>query len=169
MSDTKEAKERLFTSLYDAHVDEIFRYVYYRLRNREEALDVVHVVFAKFWQYIETGKEVEYPKAFLYRSARNTLINAVRDRKENISLDELAEGGFEVAYQEEDREELERQAEVVRGLQDLDVQYREILLLRYVDGLKVKEIASLLNENENTVSVRIHRGLAQLKKIYGQN
>ena len=166
MSNTRETYERIFTNLYEEYSDAIFRYVFYRLRNRDEALDVVQVVFSNLWHYIEQGRTIEYPKAFLYRSARNALINSVRDKKAHLSLDELTDGGFEVAYTEADRDELERQQEIVSRIDQIDGSYREVLVLRYVNGLKVKEIAALLDETENNISVRIHRGLQKLKSLY---
>jgi len=169
VSDIQETTEQAFTRWYDAYGDAIFRYVYYRVRSRDEALDVVQVVFMRLWDYLQEGREITHPKAFLYRSARNTLINAVRDRKQHLSLEELMDQGFEAAYTEADKDELERQEEVIARIHDLDEQYREVLVLRYVNGLGVKEIAELLGEAENTVSVRIHRGLRKLKMLYGKN
>lgn len=166
MSTSREQNERIFNELYAAHADALFRYVYLRLRSRDEALDVVQTVFTNLWRYIEHGSEIEYPKTFLYRSARNTLINAVRDRKPHDSLDDLMEHGLDVPYTEADTQELERQQEVVERISTIDESYREVLILRYVDGLKVKEIATLLDESENNISVRIHRGLQKLKSHY---
>src|SRR3989344_4641943 len=50
-------------------------------------------------------------------------------------------------------------------LQDIPPQYREAVVLRYIDGLSPKEIAELIETTENVVSLRIHRGLKALKKI----
>jgi RNA polymerase sigma-70 factor (ECF subfamily) len=49
-------------------------------------------------------------------------------------------------------------------MEGLHIGYREVIVLRYVNDLPVKEIALLLGETENNVSVRLHRALAALKK-----
>ena len=56
--------------------------------------------------------------------------------------------------------------EVVDKLFEIDEKYRDVLVLRYTEGLSVQEIAEVLGERENTVSVRIHRGIQQLRKLY---
>ncbi len=161
--------QKKFIAIYDNHSDEIFRYLYYRLRNRDQALDLTQEIFSRFWVYLSSGREIENPRAFLYRSAHNAFVNAIRDKKAVYSLDELSEQGLEVAYTEDDKEELEIQKEAVEKLKEVDESYREVLILRYVSGLKVKEIAELLEETENNISVRIYRGLKKLKKIYEQD
>ena len=56
-------------------------------------------------------------------------------------------------------------AEALQKLQELPDQYREVLTMRYVEGLAPKEIAEYLEESENAVSVRIHRGLHKLRML----
>ena len=51
------------------------------------------------------------------------------------------------------------------ALQELPDAYREVLSLRYVDGLSPSEIGGIVGESENAVSVRIHRGLKKLKEM----
>ena len=48
----------------------------------------------------------------------------------------------------------------------LDDKSRDIMLLRYVEGLSVKEIAEVLEERENTISVKIHRALKDLQTLF---
>lgn len=162
-----EAPEREFNALYDAHADAIFRHLYFRLGSRERALELTQEVFARFWEYLRSGKTVEHPRAFLYRSAHNAFVNEIRKPPAPVSLDALAENGYEAKFEEADRAELERQAEVVAALQSIDGESRDALIMRYIDGMAVKEIAQALGEKENTISVRIRRGLEKLKERYG--
>lgn len=162
-----DSLEKQFNAAYDAYADAIFRHLYFRVSDRERALELTQEVFSGFWKQLQTGAPIEHPQAFLYRSAHNAFVNELRDRKYTVSLDSLLEKGFDLPHPAPDAEELAVQKEVVEKIQDMDDPYREALLLRYVDGLQVKEIAALTQESENTVSVRIKRGLEKLKQIYG--
>ena len=54
---------------------------------------------------------------------------------------------------------------LVRIIQGMDGKYRDVILMRYVDELPIKEIADIIGESENVVSVRIHRGLQQVRNL----
>jgi len=152
-----------FDEAYETYADAIFRHLYYRLQERERALELTQEVFARYWEYVRKGRSVDQPKAFLYRSAHNAFVNDIRRPSRSTSLETLMEEGFDVRYDEPDKAELERQQLAVSSLQELDTESREVLVMRYVDGLKVKEIAATLGIKENTVSARIGRALKKLK------
>lgn len=155
-----------FEKMYDEYADAIFRHLFYRLGNRERALDVTQEVFSRLWEYVRSGKKVDAPKAFLYRSAHNAFVNEIRKSAPPLSLESLEESGFEVVYEGEDTDALALQNEMVAKIQSLDERSKEVITMRFIDGLPVKEIAQLLHEKENTVSVRIKRALEKLQNIY---
>ena len=162
-----DTPEKRFSEAYDAYADAIFRHVYFRTSDRERALEITQEVFASFWKQLRENIEIEHTRAFLYRSAHNAFVNELRDRKRPVSLETLMETGFDILYDVADAEELATQKEAVERIRDIEEPYREVLILRYIDGLLVKEIAQLLGEKENTVSVRIKRGVEKLTKLYG--
>lgn len=164
-----EEQKKKFVKIYEEYSDKIFRYFFYRMKDRDQALDLTQSVFSNFWKYMSSGKEVEYPKSFLFRSAHNLFVNTIRDNKRDSSLDDLSEKGFDVPYDDEDKIEVERQKEIIESLAAVDELYKEVLVLRYVNGLKVKEIAEMLGESQNNVSVKIYRGLKKLKEIHEQD
>jgi len=125
---------------------------------------ITQSAFVRLWDYMAQGKEIDNMRAFLYRIANNLIIDEYRKKKED-SLDEMRdeEGfdiGFDTQHDIESRDEYER-AQVL--LATLPEKYREVLVMRHIDGLSVKEIASLIHETENVVSVRIHRAIEKLK------
>lgn len=151
---------------YEQYADAIFRYLYFRLQDRERALELTQDVFARFWQQLNQGKTVEYPKAFLYRSAKNAFINEIRTDKKTASLDKLMEAGLEIAQDTANLEILTEQKEVVEKLKNINNQYRDVLVMRFIEDMPVKEIAKILGKRENTVSVWIKRGLEKFRKLY---
>jgi RNA polymerase sigma-70 factor (ECF subfamily) len=104
-------------------------------------------------------------RSFLYTIAHN-LAKDWYKKKKSYSLDEQMEQGYDPS----DRQLLSAQQEaqyreVIDAMDGLEQKDREILLLRYVEGLDPKDIASILEESANAVSVRIHRATKQLQEI----
>lgn len=156
--------EKNFIQAYDIYADSIFRYCYFRVFNKEQAEDLTQDVFKKTWEYIAEGKEVRSFRPFLYQVASNLIIDYSRKKKE-VSLDKMQETGFQPSCEEKDKDAVFDGKEAVKLIQKLDEKYREAVTMRYVEELSPKEIANILGETENVVSVRIHRGLEQLRKL----
>ena len=154
-----------FTKAYDELSDAIFRHCWFRIGDRERAKDLMQETFTKSWQYISRGEKVDNLKAFLYRVANNLIIDEYRKKKE-LSLDNLMVEGFEPGFDDRRKNEQEIDARFILGVVNrLDEKYREAVLMRYIDDLSPKEIAEVTGESENNISVRIHRGLSQLKEL----
>jgi RNA polymerase sigma-70 factor (ECF subfamily) len=159
--------ERQFLGVYDRYADALFRHCYFRTGDRERAKELVQETFTRTWQYLTDGKPIDNIRAFLYRTATNLIIDDVR-RGAMLSLDALAEDGFQPRDEADAARRAHIEAQVALGhLDRLDDKHREALLLRYLDGLKPKEIADLLGESQNVISVRIHRGLQKLRTLMG--
>jgi RNA polymerase sigma-70 factor (ECF subfamily) len=143
-----------------------------RISDRERAIDLVHDTFTKVWSYVKNGHAVEQYRPFLYKVLNNLIIDEYRKQREQ-SLDALLaeEGVSEGSFPELIENTTEALAATLDGKQAFELVttlpdvYREVLLLRFVDGLGPKEISELVEESENVVSVRIHRGLKILRDI----
>ena len=154
-----------FIKAYENYSDAIFRYCYFRVYDRERAKDLAQETFMKTWDYIARGNDIENIRAFLYRVARNMVIDYTRKKKED-SLEALQELGFNPGLDERANKEIEFDFQIaVEALKSLDEKYREAVTMRYIEGYSPREIARILEETENVVSVRIHRGLQQLRKL----
>ncbi len=161
-----------FTDAYERYNDELFRHCSIRLSDRERAVELTQECFLRTWEYIERGETVDDFRPFLYRTLRNLIIDEYR-RKKSYSLEAMLEGreetDVETLMPQDESNTLEsaigrfegiRALEALKLLPDL---YREVLTLRYVESLSPKEIADIIDESENAVSVRIHRGLKRLR------
>jgi RNA polymerase sigma-70 factor, ECF subfamily len=156
-----------FSKAYDEFLEPIYRYFYYRFNDRDQAKDLAQETFMRAWTYARTGKEIGAMKPFLYTTASNIFKNELRGRKAVTSLDMLTtETGFEIESEETSAEEISEARMLMQKLDQLSPSYREVLTLRYVDGLPPKEIASILGESDSNVSVRIHRALRKLREIH---
>ena len=156
-----------FTKAYEAYADAIFRHCFFRVRNREIALDLMQETFLKTWQHIQRASaEIANIRPFLYTVANNLVIDRSRKKRE-ASLESLLEQGFNpgVPAEAEKRDSIAEQ-EVFKLLDGINPKYREAVLLRYVDEFSPKEIAEILGISENNASVRIHYGLKAVRRKY---
>lgn len=166
-----QSHEDRYLRAFDEYADALFRHAMYRISDRERAIEIVHDTFTKVWGYVRDGHEIEAYRPFLYKVMNNLIIDEYRRRKE-VSLDALLaeegtqEGSFEELY-EGGVEELAFSMDARKAadlIHDLPPSFREVITLRFVDGLGPKEISALIEETENVVSVRIHRALKLLKE-----
>lgn len=157
--------EKQFLQAYDELSDAIFRHCYFRVFNRERAKDLMQDTFARTWEYLSKGS-VQNLKAFLYRVANNLIIDESRKKKEE-SLEMLQENSsFDPGEDLKDRLiDFMEGKEVIKLLDKIDPKYRLAISMRYIDDLSPKEISEVLDETENNISVRIHRGLKQLREL----
>ena len=157
--------EPMFLKLYEEYADAIFRHCYFRINNREEATDLTQEVFMKVWRYMANGEKIDNHRALFYKMATNSVIDYYR-RKKPVSLDSLNEAGFDMASNDHQKiNNLVEAKQVAQFLNKLEPDYKQALTMRYIDDLSVQEIADILGERENTVSVRIHRGLEKIKNL----
>lgn len=167
--------ETRFLHAFEEYSDALFRHAALRIRDRDRALDAVHDTFTKVWSYMRAGHEVESFRPFLYKVLNNLIIDEYRKQRE-ASLDALLEqeGIDERMFDDLSENTIESLAATLDGkkafelLDTLPDVYREVIILRFVDGLGPKEISELTEDSENIVSVRIHRGLKMLREHIAQ-
>ncbi len=166
MAATQEDIEQLFITLYDTYQNAIFRHCYFRVYHREIAKELAQEAFMKVWDYMQKGNTLEHPKTFLYTIATNTIID-YRRRKKEQSLDQLQDAGFQIADEEhiektvDEHIAMKHLRDVLDTLEDI---YHEAFVLRYIEGLKPKEIAEITGETVNVISVRINRAKRQVQQ-----
>ncbi len=121
------------------------------------------------WEYLGKGEKVLNMRAFLYRIANNLIVDESRKKRE-ASLDKLQEEGFDPSI--DDTQKMHNRIEhsrVLVTLRNLDDNYRDILVMRYMNDLSPSEIAEVTGESANTISVRIYRGLKQLRSMLAES
>jgi RNA polymerase sigma factor (sigma-70 family) len=171
-TNTGGSQEEQFLEAFHEYNDALFRHAFIRISDREKAIDLVHDTFTKVWSYVRNGHEIKSYRPFLYKVLNNLIIDEYRKQREQ-SLDVLLEqdGVDEGSFDELHENTLDALAATIDGkramnlLPQLSDVYREVLVLRFVDGLGPKEISELIEETENVVSVRLFRGLKQLREM----
>ncbi len=161
----EEDIKKIFLEAHEKYSDAIFRYIYYRVYDRELAKDLMQETFQNTWLHFAKGKKIEHLQAFLYMVAKNIIINNSRKNKTQ-SLDELMEMGFNPSNgNTEQKYNSQIDAEnLCKSVNCLPEKYSEIIKMRFMEELSIDEIASILNESANNISVRINRALEKLRK-----
>lgn len=156
-----------FTRMYEQTYLTVFRYVYgLSAGSRQEAEDLTAETFARAWKQRHrfTGDE-QAALGWLLRIARNLAIDAsrrrkVRDEEESPSVEFLLDRSLGPEMDVIAREQI---AILWQMMGALPARTREMLVLRYMLGWQVRQIANYLDMNENTISVTIRRTLKSLQ------
>lgn len=177
IADEKELVDRAiqgeasaFGLLYDRYQPALYRFIYLKVGHREEAEDLTHQVFLSAWQNIERFKDEGLPiSSWLYRIARNRIIDHYRTKKTTYEFDEAADEALQrLEDVGDDTARKMALEEAYRALRKLPQEQQDILLMRFVEELTVPEIAAVLGKNQGTVRVLQHRALKSLKKALEQ-
>jgi RNA polymerase sigma-70 factor (ECF subfamily) len=157
--------ETAISSAYDQYADAIFRHIAYRLGDRERGKDLMQDTFIRTFEYLKKGTPAQNIRALLYRIANNLIIDEVR-RKTSSSLDALQEAGFDPSGSgESEILDALSMADVMTVLLKMPEASRDLIVMRFIDDMKPREIAEMLGLPANTVSVRIHRAMDELKSL----
>ncbi len=163
----KTTTEQSFFDMVNQYQDAIFRFVYFRTNNRAVAVDITQDTFTKTWLYINSGKRVDHPEAFFYRTAKNALIDWYKKSKSS-SLDILIEDGFDPGSNET-TDAILRDDDIVMTrdlLNILDEESRQIIYLRYSEEQPIEAIAEIYGKSPNAMTVQIHRIIKKLRSHY---
>lgn len=163
---TKQDPEA-FAELYDFYVEPIYRFVYFKLSNKEDAEDITSEIFLKAWDYlIDPEKNVASFRRLVYTIARNRIIDVYRERAKRLEcpVDVVQDMAItkDLSKQVEISQETEKLLSTIKKLKH---EYQEVIHLRYIEELPIKEIAAILDKNSTNVRVIIHRATKKLKEL----
>jgi RNA polymerase sigma-70 factor (ECF subfamily) len=154
-----------FGPLYDAHIEQVYRFVWYKVQHKELAEDLTSQVFMKALEKISSfNAEKASFKTWVLTIARNTVIDHWRTARDHRDIEDAwdLDSSSDTARDAEAREQLEK---VQMHLKKLSTDQRDIIILRVWEGLSYKEIAEALGKSESACKMSCSRGLAQLRRI----
>lgn len=167
--DTENQNQALFSKIFEEYQDAIFRFVFFRVGSRQIALDITQDTFVKLWGHLIKGGTIEHEQAFIYRIAKNAVIDYYKKSKSS-SLDTLLESGFEPESNIHTDEILRNDdIKMIQGLlEEVDEESKQIIFLRYTEEKPIEEIAEIYGKTTNAMTVRIHRIIQKLKGRYNE-
>lgn len=156
-----------FGLLYERYVAQIYRYLYYRTGNHQDAEDLTARTFYRALEHLPRYQERGAPfRAWLYRIAHNIVVNWQRDRRRRpvVALEAVvthtgAEGDPQGALEEQ-----EEQEQLIQAFQSLPPERQELLILKYVEGMSNAQIGIIMGRSEGAIKSLYHRTVLELKK-----
>jgi len=156
-----------FGELFDHYQPMIYRFIAVKVSRREEAEDLTHQVFMSAWQKIKSYQHRGFPfSSWLYQIARNQVVDHYRARKNETSIDAIDPEHFAVTASAEFALPMKLQMETVReAMHQLKPDYEDIIILRFIEDISLKECAAILKKTEGAIKLMQHRAMNELKKI----
>ncbi|MET3508322.1 sigma-70 family RNA polymerase sigma factor [Halalkalibacter oceani] len=147
--------------------ENVYRLAYSYVQNSEDALDVVQDSIQKALA-TNNLKDSGALKSWFYRIVVNTSLDFLRRRKKVKVVDDHT-----LQWHSAGREDHYKDFDLYEALNKLSPDYRTVIVLRFLEDLKIEEVAEVLDLNVNTVKTRIYRALKilriQLENIEGVN
>lgn len=164
---SKNGDQEAFACLFDAYLERIYRYVYFRVQDEELAQDISSLVFLRAWENMHKFQNGPSPFAgWLYRIAHNAVIDHYRVTRKMISLEEV--DASKIAYSDEVDETMERKVrsrELSQALMELSHTQQQVLTLKFILGFTTLEIAHMLHKRVGAIRTAQMRGLKRMATI----
>jgi RNA polymerase sigma-70 factor, ECF subfamily len=157
-----------FGRLYDLYADRIYRHIYYRTSNADDARDLTQEVFTKAWQVLPKYKRTNTPFiGWLFTISHNRVVDYYRTKKDHAYLNTEIDMGDQGSNPENLIESEFTQQEVRRAILQLPEEQQQVILMSFIEGFEYPEIAAALHKTEGNIRVMMHRGLKKMRDILG--
>lgn len=162
----KQNDVKKLSRLYELYENKMYYVAYAILRDEWQAEDAVQDAFIKLGDHLKQIKDIESyaTKQYIIQTTRNSAIDLYRKNQKSIEKLELCEVVENSSPFSSEYEEFEIANSILEKIPQI---YRDVIRLRYVEQLSVKETAKELKLKENVVRKRCERGLKLLKKKIG--
>jgi RNA polymerase sigma-70 factor, ECF subfamily len=163
-----QGEKSAFGELYELYLDPIYRFIYFRVSNEQEAEDMAEEVFIRAWKSFprfNNGSEIQNFRSLVYRIARNLVVDRYRKKNLEVSLEDhvvVADQELQPDVAVQMEEQSNHLSDAIRMLED---PFREVLVHRFVNCLSHAETASLMGLRENHIRVLQYRALKKLRSI----
>jgi RNA polymerase sigma-70 factor (ECF subfamily) len=155
-------------SLYDTHINQVYRYALARLGNVHDAEDVAEEIFLKMYNGLPGYEWRKVPfAAWLMRIARNEVVSFARRNNRRAHDTELPDDLVDRGNNDpaETTERIMALEDLRKAVALLPEAQREVIILRFASGLSVADTAKALGKNENNVKVLQHKGMQRIQLL----
>lgn len=162
----KDGDRDAFGELYAEYFTPIWRYIFYRVRSREETEDIVQNVFIKAFQSVSRFEQQKVdPLAYFYTIARNTLIDYWR-KKKDVPIERAALIRDNDADPHELVAQMENRTLAQKAIAKLEGDQREVIVLRFINDMSVRETAHIMGKSEAAVRQMQLRAIKTLRGYF---
>jgi RNA polymerase sigma-70 factor (ECF subfamily) len=161
-----QGDKKAFGVLYERYLDEIYRYVYYRIGDQQEAEDITATSFVKTWEYLpkiyRNNPSNLNLRKWLYKVAKNLVIDYYKKKKALPLLNGLHDEQDSTKKEAEHNIQTDELAKAIRLLRP---DYQQIIILRFVNRLSHQEVADIMELSLGQTRILQHRALKKLKDL----
>ena len=149
------SKSKILNEYITQNIDSAYRFAFTYVKNREDAEDIVSESVIKAINHVGSLKNPQNVKPWFYKIVANTALNFIKKKNRTVSI----EDSFVMPSATDDYSEINLES-ILNGLEQ---KYKEVVVLRFLEDMKIVEIAQVLGINENTVKTRLYKALKILR------
>ena len=154
-----------FGKIYDQYINKIYRFIFVKVSSEDIAQDLCSETFLKGWESYKNNPNIENPSAFLYRIARNLVIDHYRQKARTQFVSPETVPIIDPSQKIEENAAINSDMDQVKiVLADLKEDYQNMIIWHYLDQLSVPEIAKLTGKTEDATRVKLCRALKSLRE-----
>jgi RNA polymerase sigma-70 factor (ECF subfamily) len=155
-----------FAELYSAYLDRIYKYIYYKVGNAQDAEDLCEQVFMKAWEAVERFTWHGHPfSSWLYKLAHNLVVDYYRTRRDTTPLNSIVSTPSEPADPHNPFHRTLDAAELASAITRLTSEQRQVICLKFIEGYENAEIAAMMGKKESAIRALQYRALHGLLDI----
>jgi len=157
----QDSEQKNFMAYYSQFKHKIYVYFLYRVSyNKAVAEDLCSEVFLKAMKHFDDFDQTKPFQAWIFKISHNHLVNYYKANKHDLALSEVEEFVGAIDGSAEERIELSRVMDIIEEMSETD---KDILLMRYAQGMTNTEIAEALDKDEGAIRTQLSRSLAKLR------
>jgi len=164
----KQGDSEAFAYLYNTYLTPLYRFIYFRVKNTQDAEDLTQTVFIKAWEAIGSYEDKGYSfSSWLYTIARNTVTDYWKKKKPILVADPKETFGHIADTKENSHEKManrELQEEIIHHIQTLSEEQQTILILKFMSERTNEEIEEITGKRQDAIRALQYRALKTLKK-----
>ncbi|MEZ4895732.1 MAG: RNA polymerase sigma factor [Saprospiraceae bacterium] len=165
MMQVKDGGLRQLALLFERYQVPIYRYFLQTLQDQTLSEDLTQNVFERIIKYRHSFRDDSIFKHWIFSIARNVRHDHYRSNQFTVPWE--GQEKEERAYSaEEQLVHVEDNGKLHRALNQLDPEYREVLILTRFEDMKYKEVAKIMGCTEGTIKSKVHRAIQKLKHLY---
>lgn len=168
--------EDTFERLYQTYHQPLFQFIFYMVRQRETAEELVQDVYIKVLQSYQTFEGKSSEKTWLFSIARNVTVDWIRKQNRQkrkwfgiLGTIEKEDIRDTAPLPEEIVTKREEIRQMYKGLEKCSIDQQQVVILRYIQALSIQETAEVLGWTESKVKTTQHRAIKTLKQMLDQS
>lgn len=150
-----------FEDLINIYFDRLYKEAYLRCKHEEDAKEIVQETIYKAYKNIKNLREPKYFKTWLSK----ILINVCNDHLRKNGMIDLEHDENDYVKKIHNDNEVEIKIDLYNAIDELEDKYKDVIILRYIEDLKVEEISKILGRPVNTIKTHIRKAIKEMKNL----